>query len=158
MAVIRDAVLRSQTRAELRQLAELICKDLREKDYLSEALAIYNFVCARTRYMRDPRTAEYVRAPHVIAAELLRGGRPQLDCDDMAALICGLVAITGGRCRVATLAFRNVFFKGQRQYSHVLAQAWEPRTGAWITLDPVAGPQTREMFARAVAVKFWPIV
>jgi transglutaminase-like putative cysteine protease len=121
-------------------------------------LAFYHYVDAHCRYMRDPRTIEYVRAPHVVAKQLLDGERPQLDCDDLTALLCGLLAITGSRCRAATLAFQNLFYQGERQFSHVLAQAWEPRTGAWVTLDPVAGPRTRQMLQCAVAVKFWPIV
>ena len=157
VAAIRDGVLRSQHEIALRTLAEQICQDLRSKDYLSEALAYYHFVDAHCRYMRDPRTVEFVRAPYIIAEQLLKGGRPQLDCDDLSALIAGLVAISGGRCRAATLAFQNMFYRGERQFSHVLAQAQEPRTGAWISLDPVAGPRTNRMFQRAVSVKFWPI-
>lgn len=149
--------MKSQTKTELRTLAEDICRGLRSKDYLSEALAFYHYVDAYTRYMRDPRTVEFVRAPYIIAQQLLSGVRPQLDCDDMAALLAALVAITGGRCRVATLAFQNLFYRGERQYSHVLAQAFEPKSGTWLCLDPVAGPRTQKMLKQAVAVKFWPI-
>jgi hypothetical protein len=40
----------------------------------------------------------------------------------------------------------------------VFAQAREPRTGAWITLDPVAGDKTKEMQRRVVAAKVWPVM
>jgi hypothetical protein len=124
---------------------------------VSEALAFYHFVLDKTRYMRDPRTIELVRAPWVIIAEIMAGKIPGVDCDDASALLCALAAVSGAECRAVTVAFRNMFFQGRRQYSHVFAQVREPRTGAWITLDPVAGDKTKEMLGRVVAAKFWPI-
>jgi hypothetical protein len=50
-----------------------------------------------------------------------------------------------------------MFHKGQRQYSHVFAQAKEPRANEWITLDPVAADKTEQMMNRVKAVKFWPV-
>jgi hypothetical protein len=138
-------------------LAEEVTRHLPSKDTLSEALAYYNLVLDRTRYMRDPRNIEYVRAPWVVVEQMMAGHTPGLDCDDMTALICALAAISGAECRAVTVAFKNMFFKGNRQYSHVFAQVREPRSGQWITLDPVAGDKTKEMIGRVVAAKFWPV-
>ena len=157
VVAIRDGVEKSQTDLPTRRLAEDICQGLRSKDYLSEYLSIYHFTDANCRYARDPRTVEFVQAPYVVVNELMSGHRPQCDCDDLCSFICALIAIMGGRCRACTVAFQNLFYKGERQYSHVFAQAWEPKSGAWLSLDPVAGPKTGSMLARAVAVKFWPI-
>jgi hypothetical protein len=107
--------------------------------------------------MRDPRTVELVQAPYVIVEQLNQGRTPQLDCDDITGLEEALLMAVGCECRSATVAFRNMFYQGQRQYSHVFAQAKEPRTGAWITCDPVAGVGTDAMLGRVVAAKFWPI-
>lgn len=150
--------MESQGKPVVRALAEEVTKHLPSKDTVSEALAYYNLVLDRTRYMRDPRSVEYVRAPWVVVEQMMAGHTPGLDCDDMTALICGLAAISGAECRAVTVAFRNMFFEGQRQYSHVFAQIREPRTGRWMTLDPVAGDKTQEMKGRVVAAKFWPIV
>ena len=79
------------------------------------------------------------------------------NCDDLSALICALLIAAGHQCRVVTVAFRNMFYKGQRQYSHVFAQVKEPYSGEWITLDPVAAEKTEEMKGRVRAAKFWPI-
>jgi transglutaminase-like putative cysteine protease len=157
VAVIKKAAIDAQTRPEVRMLAEEVCRYLPSKDTVSEALAIYNLVLDRTRYMRDPRTVELVKAPWVIVRQMMAGHVPSVDCDDQSALICALLAITGAECRVVTVAFRDMFYEGRRQFSHVFAQAREPRTGAWITLDPVAGDKTREMQRRVVAAKFWPV-
>ena len=138
-------------------LAEELCKHLQSKDVVSECLAFYHFVCAKTRYMRDPTNLEYVRAPWVIVQQIMAGHVPGADCDDMTALICALGAVSGARTRAVTVAFRDMFYAGRRQYSHVFAQILEPRTSTWITLDPVAAEKTREMFGRVRAVKFWPI-
>jgi len=157
VAVIKDAALDSQRHYEVRELAESISDRLPSKDYLSECLAIYYFVLAHTRYMRDPRTVELVRSPFVVCRTLRAGGTPSLDCDDMAALIAGLLLATGSESRVVTVAFRKMYYKGRQQYSHVFAQAREPTTGQWITLDPVAADRTKQMMARVRAAKVWPI-
>jgi len=141
----------------VRLIAEEITKHLRSKDTVSEGLAFYNFVLDKTRYMRDPRTVEYVRAPWIIVDQILAGHTPGVDCDDISALICALAAASGAECRVVTVAFKNMFYRGKRQYSHVFAQIKEPRTGTWITLDPVAGEKTPEMMRRVVAGKVWPV-
>lgn len=157
VSVIQKASLDSQRDYRLRELAEAVCSGLPSKDYLSEYLAIYNFVLAKTRYMRDPRTVELVRAPNVVAKTLWSGVTPSLDCDDMAALIAAMSLAVGGQTRVVTVAFKNMFHQGRRQYSHVFAQAKEPQSGQWITLDPVAADRTAPMLRRVVAYKVWPI-
>jgi hypothetical protein len=157
VAVIKHAAVQSQTKPGVRLLAEEVTKHLPSKDTVSEALAFYNLVLDRTRYMRDPRNVEYVRAPWIVVDQIMAGHTPGLDCDDMTALICALAAVTGAECRAVTVAFKHMHFRGRRQYSHVFAQIREPRTRKWITLDPVAGDKTEEMMSRVVAAKLWPV-
>lgn len=158
VAYIRRAVLEAQYKPEVRALAETLTQYLPSKDVVSEALAYYYFVLDRTRYMRDPRNVERVQAPWIIVQQIMAGHTPGIDCDELAALLCALAAVSGAECRVVTVAFANMFYKGRRQYSHVYAQVKEPRSKEWITLDPVAGDKTREMRRRVVAAKIWPIV
>jgi transglutaminase-like putative cysteine protease len=141
----------------VRLLAEQLAGGLGSKDYLSEALAVYYFTLGNVRYMRDPRTVELVRAPHVVVQELSRGKTPSLDCDDMASLIAALLLAMGNEVRIVTVAFRHVFHRNNRQYSHVFVQAREPRTQQWITLDPVAAEKTVQMLGRVKAAKIWPV-
>jgi transglutaminase-like putative cysteine protease len=141
----------------VRQLAEALAGGLGSKDYLSEALSVYYFVIANTRYMRDPRTVELVRAPHIVVAELAQGKTPSLDCDDMASLIVALLLAMGNEVRIVTVAFHHAFHRGKRQFSHVFVQAREPRTRMWITLDPVAAEKTAQMLRRVKAAKIWPV-
>ncbi len=157
VAVIQDSVLKSQNHLAVRSLCEEICEGVRSKDYLSEILAINNFVWSHTRYMRDPRTVELVYAPQLTAGAIAKGRVPSLDCDDMAALNAALLLSAGCETRVVTVAFAHAFYKGQRQFSHVFAQGREPRSGVWVTCDPVAGKNTQQMLRRAVAAKVWPI-
>jgi transglutaminase-like putative cysteine protease len=154
---IISASLAAQDHMQVRELAERICRELRSKDYLSEALAIYHYVVANTRYTRDPTTIELVKAPYRIIDELLGDERPMIDCDDMTVLIVTLLLSLGHRVRVVTAAFANQFYKKERQYSHVFAQVWEPHSNTWITLDPVAGEHTRQMHARIVAAKVYGV-
>lgn len=155
--VMRRAALESQSNLAVRQLAEAACAGLDSKDYTSEYLALYNLLLQRCRYMRDPRTVELVRAPYLVAQEILRGGRPNLDCDDLSAMLGALILAVGGNVRFVTVAFRNAFYNGERQYSHVFAQALEPRSGLWIVLDPVAAEKTGEMMRRVRAAAIWPV-
>jgi hypothetical protein len=154
---MKDAALRSQAHLPVRLLAEEICKHLQSKDYLSEILSIYYFVLHNTRYMRDPRTVELVRAPHLIVRELTAGKVPNIDCDDSSALIASLLLAMGCECRIVTVAFNDRFYRGQRQFSHVFCQAHEPHSKAWVTLDPVAAEKTGQMLRRVKAAKIWPI-
>lgn len=159
MAVIRDAILRSQTEPELnvRRVSEQIVSQLAGRDYLSEALAFGHFTEARTRYFRDPRTVEFVKSPHVVCRQILAGEVPQLDCDDMTALVLGLATAGGASTRITCVAFQNVFFEGERQFSHVFGEIQEPRTGLWIVVDPVAGRATQKMLDRVVAARHWAV-
>lgn len=157
VAVMMDGALRSQEHLPVRLLAEEICAGLGSKDYLSEILAIYNFVLGHTRYMRDHRTVELVRAPHVLVDEMLAGKKPNVDCDDMCALLVALLLAIGCEVRVVTVAFRTAVYRGKKQYSHVYCQAREPRTSTWITLDPVAAEQSKAMLGRVKELKIWPV-
>ena len=156
--VIRRSALDSQRSYELRSLAEAICSGLPSKDYVGEYLAFHNFVWSHCRYMRDPRTVELIRSPKQIAKTLWKGAVPSLDCDDMAGLLSAFTLSAGGQTDLVTVAFRNMFYNGKRQYSHVFARARDPRTGTFIVLDPVAGSvQAPGMLSRVVAYKIWPI-
>jgi hypothetical protein len=174
---IKRVALESQAHYPLRLLAEDIVGRVGPKDYLSEILAVYYWVCANVRYANDPRTVELVRSPREVterAAQMqarlqtnvdqLRSvgtgkysWKPSLDCDDITALLAGLFLSLGREVRIVTVAFRNAFYGGQRQYQHVYLQAREPRTMQWIVLDPVAAEATNEMLRRVKAVKIWSI-
>lgn len=154
---MRRSALDSQNNLAIRQLAEQACSRLDSKDYTSEYIALYNLLLQKCRYMRDPRTVELVRAPYLVAQEILQGGRPNLDCDDLTAFLGALILAVGGSVRFVTVAFRNAFYNGQRQYSHVFAQALEPRSGLWIVLDPVAAEKTGEMMTKVRAAAVWPV-
>lgn len=142
---------------ETRQLCEAVCEGLDSKDYTSEVIAMYNLALQRCRYMRDPKRVELVRAPHVIAELIMKGHRPSIDCDDYATFLAACSIAMGGTVEIVTVAFSDMFFDGERQYSHVFIRVLEPRTRTWIVLDPVAAEKTPEMLRRVRAAKIWPI-
>jgi hypothetical protein len=170
---IKRCALAAQHRYPLRLLAEDIIGHLESKDYLSEILAVYYWICGHTRYANDPRTIELVRSPDELLGRLeanvgrLRAifadgssrdrWKPSLDCDDLTCLLAALFLSLGREVRVITVAFRNAFYKNQRQYQHVYLQVREPRTMTWVVLDPVAADQTGDMLRKVKAVKIWPI-
>jgi transglutaminase-like putative cysteine protease len=176
---IKRVALEAQTHYPLRLLAEDVVGRIGSKDYLSEILAIYYWVCSHVRYANDPRTIELVRSPREVLARsramqgkmqgavarlrrsFAAGGKnawkPSLDCDDITALLIALFLSVGREVRIMTVAFRDAFFGGTRQYQHVYVQVREPRTLQWIVVDPVAAEGTGEMLRRIKAVKIWPV-
>lgn len=153
--VMQRAALEDQGHFETRQLAESVCERLDSKDYVSEYLALYYYLLQHTRYMRDPRRTELVRAPYLISRQILAGHRPSLDCDDMATWLAAAILSVGGTAWFATVAFNRMMYAGQVQYSHVFCVGLEPRTRARIVLDPVAAEKTPEMIARVRAHRLW---
>jgi len=153
--VMSQAALDDHKHFETRQLAEAVCEHLDSKDYLSEYLALYNFLLQRSRYMRDPRRTELVRAPYIISQQLLAGHRPSLDCDDMACWLAAAVLAVGGTAWFATVAFSRMMYNGVLQFSHVFTSALEPRSRSRIVLDPVAAENTADMIRRVKVAKLW---
>jgi hypothetical protein len=155
--VMAKAALEDTGHFDTRRLVETVCEKLDSKDYTSEYIACLNFLLQRTRYMRDPRTVELVRAPYIISQQIIAGRRPSIDCDDMTTWLAAAVLALGGQARFVTVAFAHQFFGGRRQFSHVYLQAYEPRNGTWIALDPVAAEKTPQMLARVKAYDVWPL-
>jgi transglutaminase-like putative cysteine protease len=134
---MRRLALAAQTHWPLRQIVEKTCRHLRQKDYLSELVALYYFVCQRVRYQRDPLTVELVKTPEAT----LRTGVG--DCDDMATLLAALALLSGAKARFVTVGFRR-----RGPFTHVYCEGLDPRTNRWVVLDPVAGLRTAEMLGR----------
>ena len=156
MAAIRKGLADSRSHYALRQLAEVIVSELRPKDYNSEILAVFHFVWAHTRYTQDPRRIELVKAPYIIAQQLLDGNTPTVDCDDLIALTAGILEALGHHVEAVTAAFKNVFHQGERQYTHIFVRVREPSTKRYIVLDPVP-VRVKDMLGRIVAAKIWPL-
>ena len=155
--VMGKAALEDARHFETRKLAEKTCESLSSKDYASEYLALYYLLLQRCRYMRDPRRVELVRAPYVISKQIADGRCPSIDCDDMSTWLAAALLSVGGQPEFVTVAFANLFFGGQRQYSHVFVRVKEPRSGRYVILDPVAAERTPQMLRRIVAAATWPI-
>jgi transglutaminase-like putative cysteine protease len=145
VAAMRDLALAAQTSWPLRRLVEEICQGVTPRDYFSEMVALYHFVCSRVRYMRDPRTVELVKTPETTLATGTG------DCDDMATLLGALLLLAGARVRFITVGFRRGVF------THVFVEAFEPKSRCWVTLDPVAGPRTAGMLRRIRRARIYEV-
>ncbi len=150
-------VRESQRDPAVRLFAETLIQNVSSKDYLSEILAVYYGVLRYCRYANDPRTIELVKRPEWVVKQIAAGNTPSLDCDDLTALLGALLLSLGREVRAVTVAFSNTFHAGERQFSHIFVQVREPRTGFWITLDPVAAEDVGQMLSRVRALKIWPI-
>jgi hypothetical protein len=155
--VMRKAALDDANHFETRQLAEAVCEGLDSKDYASEYMALYYCLLQRTRYMRDPRRTELVRAPYIISRQILAGHRPSIDCDDGALWLASAILSVGGQPDFVTCAFKRMYYDGRIQHSHVFTRALEPRNRTRIVLDPVAAEKTSQMLRRIVDASVWPV-
>lgn len=142
-------------RKELRPLAEQIVAKLEGGDYNSEIYAIYAYVDANIRYVKDPHDVELVKDPR----RVVQTG--QGDCDDIACLIASLCMAVGHECRFLVVGFET------NTPSHVVCQCavrgvishGGGSAGAkdWVTLDPVANLSTAEMHTRIKFAKIYDI-
>jgi transglutaminase-like putative cysteine protease len=127
----------------VRKVAETICAGIEPSDYASEVAAIYYWVCAHVRYLRDGFDLEYLQAPDIVLKSR------SADCDDLSILLASMLMACGNPCRFCVVSFQ----KGVP--SHVFCQTYVG--GKWVTVDPVAGPNTHEMQnKRIVECRFFP--
>lgn len=106
---------------QVRQLALQIVRGVANKDSAGELAAIYEWVKQNIRFRGE--WDETIQAPEVT----LKFGAG--DCDDHSVLLCALLGSIGYRCRFKTVAVR-----GERDFTHVYAEALDPASG-WTALD-----------------------
>ncbi|HEY5657928.1 MAG TPA: hypothetical protein VIY27_09080 [Myxococcota bacterium] len=149
----------------VRRHAEQIVANLRPKDYASECMAIYYWWMRAGRYTRDPVHVELLKDPQRMVEDA-DAGRLVCDCDELATGIATDCLVVGSKARFVTVSFKNrqhpSWLPGSRAaregpYTHVFAQAQDPRTGIWWTLDPVAGRRVERMQQRVKQMRIYPI-
>ena len=146
---MRKLARQGQQDAQVRRYAISVIRQIVPKDHLSEVAALYYDTARRVRYTRDPAEAELVQHPLVTLRE--RSG----DCDDMATLLVGLLGTqalaVGAPTEFVTAGFNKN--AGVNKYTHVFMRVKDHRTGRWLVLDPVAGPESANMIRKAVRWK-----
>lgn len=147
----------------VRSMTEQVVHQLQPKDYLSELIAIRNWVASHVRYTNDSLTTEVVKDPQRMVEEILARGKAVGDCDDIGLLIATMVRQVGREAEYITVGFQGPkLWKRARQwdtndFSHVFARALEPKSRQWIVLDPVAGTDEAKMLRRMTTWRAWRI-
>lgn len=136
----------------VRGATEYAVRRVQPKDYLSEMLAVRNFVAERCRYANDPVALELVKDPQRMIEEIQTHGITVVDCDEYALLIATMCRQLGRQSEWVTVGFGE-----QNHFSHVFDRSKEPKTAKWIVLDPVAGTKEASMLARVTTWHVWPI-
>lgn len=136
----------------VRSLKDHIVRDLQPKDYLSEILAVRNFCAEKVRYSNDAVGVEQVQDPQRMCEQIVQFGRAVGDCDDGSLLMACLYRQLGRRAR-----FIIAGFGAPGSYSHVFPGVQEPKSGAWIVTDPVAGTDEQGMLSRVTTYQIWDI-
>jgi transglutaminase-like putative cysteine protease len=163
---------------KVRKFAEDVVKRVRSRDYWSEALALYYKTCGPAfRYTHDPQKVELVKSPEKMITEIEQRGVTLGDCDDLTSVLLALESVVGVPCRVGTGAFelnkslwpamagerpekfgfkvRGPGFAGG-PFTHVWPEARMP-TGQWVLIDPVAGPESKQMRRRLRQVRYFGV-
>lgn len=156
---------RGERSIKVRRHAEQIVNNVRPKDYASEALAIYYWWCTAGRYTRDPLHVELLKDPERMVDDAV-AGRLVCDCDELALGIATDVLVLGGESRFVTVGFKahplwlpqsRAAIEAGNGFTHVFAQARDPRSKTWWALDPVAGRRVGRMLRRVKLARFYPI-
>ena len=135
---------------QMMSLAQKIVKGLFPHDYLSEYVALLNWVRTNIRYVRDPRTIEQVKSARAVV-ETSTG-----DCDCMCTLLGTLIGHIGGQVRYVAGAFKAG--RGGPVLSHVWAEAFDPGSKTWVVLDPVPGRRVGKMLNKLVHAVVIPAI
>lgn len=136
----------------VRTMTEQVVHQLQDKDYLSELIAIRNFVATKGRYTNDSLTVEVVKDPQRQIEEILARGVTVGDCDDAACLIATMCRQVGRDAEFVTVGFG-----APNTYSHVFTRVREPKSRQYIVLDTVAGSDEARMLRRVTTWRAWRI-
>jgi len=143
---------RGERSVRVRSMTERIVRGVQPKDYLSEILAIRNWANERLRFLNDPLSTEWVKDPERIVEEVEHYGTSNCDCDEISEVIATMSRQVGREAQFVTVGFAE-----PEQYSHVFCQIKEPKSGAWVVCDPVAGSDEARMLRRVRAYRIWRI-
>jgi hypothetical protein len=149
-----DAIVgpRGEQSTLVRGVKDHIIRDIQPKDYLSEILAVRNFVHEKCKYSNDALGVEQVQDPERICDQIIKYGKAVGDCDECATLIATLCRQLGRETEIVIVGFGR-----PGSYSHVFCRAKEPKSGKWIVLDPVAGTDEAAMLRRVTTYQVWKL-
>lgn len=118
---MRELVRGGRKNPTVRQLAVALTRNLQQKDWYGEILALFEFVRDKIRYVKDVRTVETLHTPVMV----LENG--QGDCDDKTVLLASLLESLGHKTRLVAIGF------APEKYSHVYPEVF--LNGKWISLE-----------------------
>ena len=114
----------------VRETAQDIVRDVRERDKLTEAKSVFKWVQSKVRYTYDPKGLETIQTPKVLLEDIANKGRAYGDCDDFTVLIGSLLRGLGHTIRI-----KAVSFKPSMTLSHVYLE--DNINNKWIVLDGI---------------------
>ncbi len=136
----------------VRSVKDHIIRWVQPKDYLSEILAVRNWVHEKCKYSNDALGVEQVQDPQRQCEQIIKYGQVVDDCDDIATLMGALMRQLGREVEIVIVGFGAV-----GSYSHVFIRVKEPKSGQWYVCDPVAGTDEASMLKRVTTYKIWKL-
>lgn len=105
----------------VRHVANILTRELQQKDWKGEIEALHSFVRDRIRYVKDINGVETIHTPDNILKY------KQGDCDDKSVLLASLLESIGHKTRFVAVGF------APNRYSHVYPEVLYK--GEWIPLE-----------------------
>lgn len=149
-----DAIVgdRGERSSLVRGVKDHIVREVQPKDYLSEILAVRNWVHEKCKYSNDALGVEQVQDPERICDQIIKHGKAVVDCDDVATIMGALMRQLGREVEIVIVGFG-----APGSYSHVFVRVKEPKSGQWIVCDPVAGTDEASMLRRVTTQQIWKL-
>jgi hypothetical protein len=136
----------------VRSVKDHIIRNVQPKDYLSEILAVRNFVHEKCKYSNDALGVEQVQDPERQCDQIIKYGKVVDDCDDAATLMAALMRQLGRETEIVIVGFG-----AEGHYTHVFIRVKEPKSGKWIVCDVVAGTDEESMLRRVTTYQIWKL-
>lgn len=149
---LRSAIHFSLRRPEVRARAEGIVASVFERDEVGEVRAVFEWVKAHYRYLRDINGVETIKSPEVIDAEISRQGFFQGDCDDVTGYLAALLKSIGYAVEAVTISIPG---RGH-EFRHIFPRV-RLRSGKWVTLEATARKKPMGWEAKSDRVKVYSL-
>lgn len=129
VAAMHQLIDMGKTDLTIQKIADMIVKGCKDRDYDTQAQAIYDFVKGYIRFQRDPMGVEMVQEPIVTM------GRKAGDCDDHTTINCALLGSIGFPYAIKTI---KADLTRPEEFSHVYAIVFINGKG-WTGFDTSVG-------------------
>lgn len=161
IAAMSQYAVKEHTEAHVQDLAQELTAEIHPDDKVSQMAAIMNWIRVNLTYVLDEKEGarlfgtkgdlELVKSPIAVLES------KRYDCDCIATFIASLCLALGIQVQFVTVGFTPEHITGPDGFDHVYAEGFDPVTGSWLVLDPVAHPNEAQMTMDTAQKRTWNV-